>query len=326
LGVDANTLFGTIPEVLFFAFQCTFAVITPALIIGAFADRMRFSAVLIFSSLWLIVVYAPICHMTWGGGGAFFADLGPNGVFDFAGGIVVHITAGVAALVACIVIGPRNGYPSTPMPPHNLTMCVTGTGMLWVGWYGFNGGSALGANGDAAMAITVTQISASTAALTWMFIEWLRHKKPSVLGIATGAIAGLAAITPASGVVGPIGGLAIGLTSGTLCYLASTALKSKLGYDDSLDVFGVHGVGGFIGTLMAGIFGAAALGGNQEGLDIGAQVGVQLTAALITAAWAGAASFVLLKITDAIVGLRVSEDDERMGLDLALHDERGYNL
>jgi len=325
-GVDSSTLSGSIPEVLFFSFQATFAVITPALIIGAFAERMRFSAVLIFSALWLILVYAPICHMTWGGAGGFFADMGERGVFDFAGGIVVHITAGVAALVACIMIGPRRGYPQTPMAPHNLTMCVTGTGMLWVGWYGFNGGSALGANGDAAMAITVTHISASTAALTWMMIEWVRHSKPSVLGIATGAIAGLAAITPASGVVGPIGGLAIGFTSGGLCYLASTSMKARFGYDDSLDVFGVHGVGGFIGTIMAGIFGAAVLGGNQEGLAIGAQVRVQLTAALIAAIWAGAVSFVLLKLVDAMVGLRVDQEAETSGLDLALHDERGYNL
>jgi Amt family ammonium transporter len=325
-GVDASTLSGSIPEVLFFSFQCTFAIITPALIIGAFAERMRFSAVLIFSALWLIFVYAPICHMTWGGAGGFFADMGERGVFDFAGGIVVHITAGVAALVACVVIGPRRGYPQTPMPPHNLTMCVTGTGMLWVGWYGFNGGSALGANGDAAMAITVTHISASTAALTWMGVEWIRHSKPSVLGIATGAIAGLAAITPASGVVGPIGGLAIGFTSGLLCYLASTAMKARFGYDDSLDVFGVHGVGGFIGTVMAGVFGAAVLGGNQEGLAIGSQVRVQVTAALITAVWAGGVSFVLLKVIDATVGLRVDHDDETSGLDLSLHDERGYNL
>ena len=326
LGVDSSTLTGSIPEVLFFSFQCTFAIITPALIVGAFAERMRFSAVLIFSSLWLIFVYAPICHMTWGGAGGFFADMGERGVFDFAGGIVVHITAGVAALVACIMVGPRKGFPKTPMPPHNLTMCVTGTGMLWVGWYGFNGGSALGANGDAAMAITVTHISASTAALTWMMIEWVRHSKPSVLGIATGAIAGLAAITPASGVVGPIGGLAIGFTAGAVCYLASTILKIRLGYDDSLDVFGVHGVGGFVGTVMAGVFGAAAFGGNQEGLAIGSQVGVQLTAALITAVWAGVGSYVLLKFVDAVVGLRVDEEEESRGLDIALHDEVGYNL
>jgi Amt family ammonium transporter len=322
-GVDASTLSGTIPEVLFFLFQCTFAVITPALIIGAFAERMRFSAVLIFSTLWLLVVYAPICHMTWGGEGGYFADWG---VFDFAGGIVVHITAGVAALVACIVIGPRNGYGKTAMPPHNLTMCVTGTGMLWVGWYGFNGGSALGANGDAAMAITVTQISASTAALTWMAIEWIKHGKPSVLGIATGAIAGLAAITPAAGVVGPVGGLAIGLSAGIVCFLASTTMKMALGYDDSLDVFGVHGVGGFVGTVLAGVFGAAAFGGNQEGLAIGRQLGIQIAAGLLTAGWAAIASFVLLKLTDALVGLRVSEDEERTGLDIALHEERGYNL
>ena len=212
------------------------------------------------------------------------------------------------------------------MPPHNLTMCVTGTGMLWVGWYGFNGGSALGANGDAAMAITVTHISASTAALTWMTIEWIRHRKPSVLGIATGAIAGLAAITPASGVVGPIGGLGIGFVSAAICYLASTVLKMRLGYDDSLDVFGVHGVGGFVGTVLAGIFGAAAFGGNQEGLAIGAQVGVQLTAASITAVWAALASWGILKLVDATVGLRVDPEAETMGLDLALHDERGYNL
>ena len=323
LGVGPETLSGSIPEVLFFVFQCTFAVITPALIIGTFAERMRFSAVLIFSAAWLIVVYVPICHMTWGGEGGYFADMG---VFDFAGGIVVHITAGVAALVACIMIGPRQGYPRTAMPPHNLTMCVTGTGMLWVGWYGFNGGSALGANGSAAMAITVTQISASTAALTWMFAEWIKHGKPSVLGIATGAIAGLAAITPAAGVVGPVGGLVIGLCAGWICFIASTTLKSKLGYDDSLDVFGVHGVGGFIGTILAGLFGAAILGGNQEGLAIGSQLGVQTVAALITAAWAAVASYVLLKITDALVGLRVNEEDESTGLDLALHEERGYNL
>ena len=325
-GVDASTLSGTIPEVLFFLFQCTFAVITPALMIGAFAERMRFSAVLIFSTLWLLVVYAPICHMTWGGAGGFFADMGPRGVFDFAGGIVVHITAGVAALVACILIGPRDGYGKTAMPPHNLTMCVTGTGMLWVGWYGFNGGSALGANGAAAMAVTVTQISASTAALTWMFIEWIKHGKPSVLGIATGAIAGLAAITPAAGVVGPIGALAIGFSSGLICFLASTTMKARFGYDDSLDVFGVHGVGGFVGTVLAGVFGAAVLGGNQQDLAIGSQVGVQLTAALMTAAWAGVASFALLKLTDALVGLRVNDEEERTGLDLALHEERGYNL
>ena len=322
-GVGPETLFGSIPEVLFFAFQCTFAVITPALILGAFAERMRFSAVLLFSALWLIVVYTPICHMTWGGPGGYFADMG---VFDFAGGIVVHITAGVAALVACIVIGPRRGYPKTPMPPHNLTMCVTGTGMLWVGWYGFNGGSALAANGSAAMAIAVTHISASAAAMTWMAIEWWKHSKPSVLGIATGAIAGLAAVTPAAGVIGPVGGLAIGITAGFVCYQASTALKHRLGYDDSLDVFGVHGVGGFVGTVLAGLFGASAFGGNQLDLAVGAQLGKQLYAASLAAAWSAVASYALLKLVDAVVGLRVDEEAESRGLDLALHDEVGYNL
>ena len=258
-GIDGGVLSGTIPEILFFVFQMTFAIITPALIVGAFAERMKFSAMLWFSALWLLLVYAPICHMTWGGDGGFFADMG---VFDFAGGIVVHITAGVAALVACIVIGPRSGYPDSPMPPHNMTMTATGTAMLWVGWYGFNGGSALAANGDAAMAIVVTQISASTAALTSMGIEWIKNGKPSVLGLATGAIAGLAAVTPASGFIGPFGGLAIGLASGSLCWWASIVVKRAVGYDDALDVFGVHAVGGFVGTVLAGLFAASYFGGK----------------------------------------------------------------
>jgi Amt family ammonium transporter len=323
LGVGHDALTGTVPEALFFTFQMTFAIITPALIVGAFAERIKFSAMLLFSLLWLVVVYAPICHMTWGGPGGFFADLG---VFDFAGGIVVHITAGVAALVACLVIGPRAGYPHTAMPPHNMTMCVMGTGMLWVGWYGFNGGSALGANGGAAMAITVTQISAAAAAVTWMSIEWLRYGRPSVLGIATGAIAGLAAVTPGSGFVGPAGGLAIGIASGALCYFASTSLKRALGYDDSLDVFGVHGVGGFVGTVLAGLFASAALGGNQADLAVGRQLGVQLFAASLAAVYTAGASFALLKLTDAAVGLRVNGEEETRGLDLSLHGETGYNL
>jgi len=322
-GVDGGTVAGSIPEVLFFVFQGTFAIITPALIVGAFAERMKFSAMLWFSSLWLVLVYLPICHMTWGGDGAFFADLG---VFDFAGGIVVHITAGLAALAACIVIGPRRGFPQTPMPPHNLTMTVTGTGMLWVGWYGFNGGSALAANGDAAMAIVATQISASAAALAWMAIEWSKYGKPSVLGLATGAIAGLAAITPASGVVGPVGALAIGLASGSFCYWVSTAVKRRFGYDDSLDVFGVHGAGGFTGTVLAGLFGAAALGGNQEGLNILSQVLVQLVAAVIAVVYTLVVSLLILKAIDALVGLRVADEEERHGLDLSLHEETGYNL
>jgi Amt family ammonium transporter len=322
-GVTGKTLAGSIPEVLFFSFQMTFAIITPALVIGAFAERMRFSAALWFSLIWLVVVYIPVCHMVWGGDGALLADLG---VFDFAGGIVVHITAGVAALVACIVIGPRRGYPSTPMIPHNLTMTATGTAMLWVGWFGFNGGSALAANGDAAMAITVTHISACTAGATWMAIEWVKHGKPSMLGLATGAVAGLAAITPASGFVGPLGALAIGTTAGVLCFLASTTLKRKLGYDDSLDVFGVHGVGGFVGTILVAFFAAGALGGNQGDLAVGRQLGVQLGAALGVALYAAAASWAILKAVGAVVPLRVDEQEENTGLDLVLHDEAGYRL
>ena len=320
-GVSPASVEGTIPESLFFAFQMTFAVITPALIVGAFVERMRFAAVLAFSALWLVVVYAPICHMVWGGG--LFAQWG---VFDFAGGIVVHITAGVAALVTCIVVGTRSGYPRVAMPPHNLTLTFAGTAMLWVGWFGFNAGSALGANGDAAMALVVTHISASTATLTWMSIEWIRHGKPSLLGAATGAIAGLAAVTPASGFIGPLGGLAIGLASGAICWWASTVLKFRLGYDDSLDVFGVHGVGGFVGTVLAGVFAASALGGNQAGLAIGPQVGLQLGAALLAAAYTALATWVILKLVGSFTALRIDEAGESQGLDLAEHDEAGYTL
>jgi Amt family ammonium transporter len=322
-GIDGGTASGSIPEVLFFVFQLTFAIITPALIVGTFAERMKFSAMLIFSGVWLVVVYIPICHMTWGGDGGYFADMG---VFDFAGGIVVHITAGVAALVTCIVIGPRRGYPGTAMPPHNMTMCVTGTGMLWVGWYGFNGGSALAANGDAAMAVAVTQISAATAAFTWMCIDWITSGKPTALGLATGAIAGLAAVTPASGFIGPVGGLAIGFAAGGICWYASIRVKQAFGYDDSLDVFGVHGVGGFVGTVLAGVFAAGAFGGNQGDLAIGSQVGVQLFAALVTVVYTGVATLAILKIVDALVGLRVEDEAEASGLDLSLHNESGYNL
>ncbi len=321
-GITGDTLSGTIPEVLFFVFQMTFAIITPGLMVGAFAERMKFSAMLWFCIIWLVLVYLPICHMTWGGAGGYFADMG---VFDFAGGIVVHITAGVGALVACIVIGPRNGYPKKPMLPHNLTMCVTGTGMLWVGWYGFNGGSALGANGGAAMAVVVTQISAATAAMTWMTIEWVRHGKPSVLGIATGAIAGLAAVTPASGFIGPVGGLSIGLASGIVCYLASTSMKRALGYDDSLDVFGVHGVGGFVGTILVSIFANEAFGGNQGDLAIGSQLGIQLWAATVTILYTAIVSYLILKGVEATIGLRVTEEDEQRGLDVTEHEESGYN-
>jgi Amt family ammonium transporter len=322
-GIDASVLSGSIPEILFFSFQMTFAIITPALVVGAFAERMRFAAMLLFSAAWLVVVYLPVCHMVWGGEGALLFD---RGVYDFAGGIVVHITAGIAALVACIVIGPRTGYGQSPMFPHNLTMTVMGTGMLWVGWFGFNGGSALAANGDAAMAITATHISASVAAFTWMSIEWIQHGKPSMLGLATGAIAGLAAVTPASGFIGPFGGFLIGGASGGLCYLASTSVKRRFGYDDSLDVFGVHGVGGFVGTLMVAFLAADFFGGNQGDLDIGAQFGLQLAAALGVAAYTAVATWVILKGVAVVTPLRVSEAEEDTGLDVVLHDEAGYRF
>ena len=322
-GVSHDSLWGTIPEPLFFAFQMTFAIITPALIVGAFAERMKFSAMLWFCSIWLIVVYLPICHMTWGGDGGLFADWG---VFDFAGGIVVHITAGAAALVACIMVGPRKGYGKDIILPHSLTLTVTGTAMLWVGWFGFNAGSALSAGTQAAMALVVTHVSAATATVTWMIIEWVKNGKPSVLGAATGAIAGLAAVTPASGFIGPIGAVAIGAASGFLCFIAATSIKNALGYDDSLDVVGVHGVGGFVGTIMAGVFASTQFGGNQVDLNIGKQVMVQLSAAAITTIYTLIASFIILKIVDVIIGLRVAETDELNGLDLALHDETGYNM
>jgi Amt family ammonium transporter len=322
-GVGRDSLTGTVPEVLFFSFQLTFAIITPALMLGAFAERMKFSAILWFCGIWLVLVYLPICHMVWGGEGALLGDLG---IIDFAGGIVVHITAGVGALVACILVGKRTGYPEQRMRPHNLTMTVTGTAMLWVGWFGFNGGSALAANGDAAMAITVTHISASTAAMVWLVVEWLRNGKPSMLGVATGSIAGLAAITPASGTVGPAGAVAIGLASGLLCYYACVGLKAKLGYDDSLDVFGVHGVGGFVGTILAGAFSAASLGGAREGLDIVAQLGVQGVGALGAVVYTAAVSLVILVVLKKTIGLRVSEQEESEGLDLTQHEELGYDL
>ncbi|MXX12365.1 MAG: ammonium transporter [Gemmatimonadetes bacterium] len=323
-GVTADSLSGTIPETVFITFQMTFFIITPALIVGAFAERMKFSAVLLFSVLWSIVVYAPICHMTWGGDGSFFGDMG---VLDFAGGLVVHINAGVAALVACIVIGKRQGYPDAQILPHSLSLTVVGASMLWVGWFGFNAGSAVAADGAAGMAMLVTQISAAVATSTWMFIEWIKLGKPSILGAVTGTIAGLGAITPASGSVGPIGAIVIGLAAGAICFWASTTLKRKLGYDDSLDVFGVHGVGGIIGTLLCGIFVVKSLGGQglAEGMTMGSQFTAQLIAVIITIVYCGVVSFILLKIVDAAVGLRVSQEEETGGLDIALHDERGYN-
>lgn len=313
----------SIPELIFFAFQMTFFIITPALMVGAFVERIRFSAMLVFVTLWAILVYLPVCHMVWGGGN--MPGIESGAIFDWAGGIVVHITAGIGALVAVIVLGPRRGYPKTPMPPHNLPMCVAGTGMLWVGWFGFNAGSGLGADGAAAMTLIVTHISAATGALIWMTLEWVTLKKPSMLGIATGSIAGLAAITPASGFVGPIGALCIGATSGFLCWVASTKMKQKFGYDDSLDVFGVHGVGGIVGTILVAFFAASSLGGNQ-GADFsaGSQLKIQLLAAVYTAVYTAIVSFVILKVVDVVIGLRVDEREESQGLDITDHGEAGY--
>ena len=321
-GVTVDSLSGTIPELLFFVFQMTFAIITPGLFVGAFAERMKFSAVLWFSGLWCVLVYLPITHMVWGEGGYF----GAMGVFDFAGGIVVHITAGAAALVAAILVGKRTGYPEQPMPPHNMTMNLVGTAMLWVGWFGFNGGSALAANGQAAMAVVVTQISPSVAALTWIFIEWIKNGKPSALGFATGAIAGLAAITPASGTVGPLGAFAIGLCSGVVAYWAATWLKRTCGYDDALDVVGVHGFGGLVGILLVSFFASTTLGGTVEGLNMGKQFGIQAFAAVGAAVYTLIVSFIILKVIDLVSGLRVDEDTETDGLDVSEHGEVGYDL
>ena len=325
-GIGVDTLSGTIPETVFITFQLTFAIITPALIAGAFAERMKFSAMLIFSVLWSIIVYAPLCHMAWSGDGSLFGDI--IGALDFAGGTVVHINAGIAALVAAILVGKRLGYQTTAMPPHSLTLTVVGASMLWVGWFGFNAGSAVAADGAAGMAMLVTQISTATAAIAWMFVEWVKHGKPSALGIVTGAVAGLVAITPASGSVGPIGALVIGIVSGIVCFWGATSLKSQLGYDDSLDAFGVHGIGGIVGALLTGVFVAEGLGGVglSEGMTIGKQVWAQLLSIIVTVVWSGVLSFIILKIVDAMVGLRVEEDEERQGLDLSQHNERGYNL
>jgi Amt family ammonium transporter len=324
-GVTRESLTAAIPETVFATFQMTFAIITPALIVGAFAERMKFSAMLWFMAIWFTVVYLPIAHMVWGGDGALMWDWG---VLDFAGGTVVHINAGIAGLVAAIVLGKRKGYPTTAMPPHNLTYTVIGASMLWVGWFGFNAGSAVAANESAGMAMLVTQIATATAALAWMFSEWLNHGKASVLGIATGAVAGLVAITPASGTAGPIGALAIGAASGIICFLASTKLKRALGYDDALDVFGVHAVGGIVGALLTGVFAAATLGGAglAEGMTIGGQLWVQTKGVLLTLVYTAVASYIILKLVDMTIGLRVTEEQETEGLDLSQHDERGYIL
>ena len=324
-GVTVDSLSGTIPETVFMTFQMTFAIITPALIVGAFAERMKFSSMLLFMSIWLLVVYAPVCHWVWGGGW-----LGAFGIHDFAGGTVVHINAGIAGLVAAIVLGKRTGYPTSAMPPHNLSYTLIGASMLWVGWFGFNAGSQLAADGTAGMAMAVTQIATGTAAVAWMFAEWVSHGKPSVLGIASGAVGGLVAITPASGSVGPMGALAIGAAAGVGCFYAATKLKRAMGYDDSLDVFGVHAVGGIIGALLTGVFCAQGLGGvgfAGENTSIGSQVGAQAIGVVATVIYTAVVSYIILKIVSVLTGgLRVSEDEEAEGLDLALHDERGYIL
>ena len=320
-GVGVDTLYGTIPESVFQMFQLTFAIITPALIVGAFAERMKFSAMMVFMALWVTVVYAPVAHWVWGGG-----FLGEMGVLDFAGGTVVHINAGIAALVLCVLLGKRSGYPDASMAPNSLVLTVVGASMLWVGWFGFNAGSQLAADGTAGMAMAVTHISTAMAGFTWMLIEWSSHGKPSVLGIATGAVAGLVAITPASGFVGPGGALVIGLAAGGLCYWGANGLKRQFGYDDSLDVFGVHGIGGIVGALLTGVFASTALGGSVEDLNIGAQLGLQAVGVVATLVYSGAMTFVLVKVVDGLIGIRVSDAEERTGLDLALHDERGFSL
>ena len=326
-GVGEGSLSGGIPESAFSLFQLTFAIITPALIVGGFAERMRFSAMLLFSALWLLLVYAPICHWVWGGGW-----LGEMGLMDFAGGTVVHITAGVGAIVAALVLGNRRGFPQQAMPPHNMTLTMAGAGMLWVGWFGFNGGSALAANGDAAMAMLVTHLSASAGAFTWMICEWVRFGKPSALGAVTGMVAGLGTITPASGFVGPAGALVIGIAAGWLCFLATNYIKRSLRIDDSLDVFPVHGVGGILGTLLTAVFASTSLGvfSGQgyaaEGMTMGSQLGVQAIGVIATLGYTALATFIILKVTGALLDNRVSEEDEQRGLDLALHNERGYDL
>ncbi|MCG8324375.1 MAG: ammonium transporter [Thiotrichales bacterium] len=327
-GVGEDSLSGTIPESIFALFQMTFAIITPALIVGGFAERMKFTAVLGFTALWLLLVYAPITHWVWGGGW-----LGEMGVMDFAGGLVVHLTAGVAALVAAVVLGTRRGFPKEPMPPHNMTMCITGAGMLWVGWFGFNGGSALASNGDASMAMLATHISAATGAFTWMCAEWVKFGKPSALGAVTGMVAGLGTITPASGFVGPAGALIIGLAAGIVCFNATLFIKRKLQIDDSLDVFPVHGVGGMLGTLLTAVFASTGLGLfsgqgylSEDITSIGGQFTVQLIGVVAVLVFTAVVTWIILKVLSAVTGLRVDDEEEQTGLDLVMHNERGYDL
>ena len=322
-GVSRESMTGAVPETVFVMFQMTFAIITPALIIGAFAERMKFLAVMLFSVLWLLIVYAPVCHWVWGGGW-----LAQMGVLDYAGGTVVHVNAGVAAVVAAVMLGRRRGFPETAMAPHNMTLTVAGAAMLWVGWFGFNAGSALAANGSAGMAMLVTHLSAAAGALAWMSIEWLRYGKPSALGIVTGMVAGLGTITPASGFVGPAAAVAIGVSAGIVCYCATHYVKRVLRIDDSLDVFPVHGVGGILGTLLTGVFVAREFGGvgYADGMTMSGQVIVQAIAVLASGAWSAVATGVMLKLIDATVGLRVTAEAETEGLDLSEHGERAYTL
>lgn len=321
-GMSPDDLQGTIPEVLFAMFQLTFALITPAIIIGGFAERMKFSALLWFSGLWIALVYVPVAHWVWGGG-----FLSEDGVLDFAGGTVVHINAGVAALVAAIMLGKRKGYGSQPMPPHSLMLTMVGGALLWVGWFGFNAGSELAADGTTAMAMLVTQIATASAALAWMFAEWTVHGKPTAFGIVSGAVAGLVAITPAAGFVGPTGAFLMGIIAGVISFFAATSLKRKLGYDDSLDAFGVHAVAGIVGALLTGVFVDSMFGGVglSEGMTIMGQLFVQAEGVVVTIIYGAIATAIILKVVDVIVGLRISEEDEVQGMDVALHDEKAYN-
>ena len=322
-GIQVSTVKGSIPETVFAMYQLTFAIITPALVIGAFAERVRFGGMLLFSVLWLLIVYCPIAHWVWGDGW-----LMKRGLMDFAGGTVVHLNAGVAALVCALVLGRRRGFPETAMPPHNMTMTVTGAAMLWVGWFGFNAGSALAADGAAGMAMLVTHIGAATGAFAWMLCEWLRYGKPSALGIVTGMVAGLGTITPASGFVGPIGALVIGGGAGVACFFATNYMKRALNVDDSLDVFQVHGVGGLLGTLLTGIFVSSAFNGigYPDKVTMGDQFMTQVIGVVATAVWSGVLTWILLKLVDAIAGMRVATEEETEGLDTVLHNEQGYNL
>jgi Amt family ammonium transporter len=320
--ITLDSASGTIPESVFAAFQMTFAIITPALIIGAYVERMKFAAILLFSAIWLLTVYAPVTHWVWGGG-----IMAEWGVLDFAGGIVVHATAGTAALVCALVVGKRRSFPNSVQPPHSPVLTMIGASMLWIGWFGFNGGSALGAGNSAGMALLVTHIAAATASLVWMFIEWLRFGRPSLVGIVTGMVAGLATVTPASGFIGIPGGLIIGLAGGVACYVAVDLIRVRLKIDDSLDVFAVHGVGGILGSLLVAYLALPVFGGLglADGVTAGSQFMVQLASVAITVLWTGIGSYVILKVIGAVIGLRVDQQDEIEGLDLSQHGERGYH-